>query len=80
MWNVPALKSDGSSLLIISVCWHTCFVQSFWKFEFTVSWILLLSGDSDSDLMVQREDKPCMSIEGHRQNSLIHELNNSLRN
>lgn len=52
MWNVSALKSNGLYFRIVSVCWHTCFVQSFWKFEFFAFWILLVSGDSDSDLLL----------------------------
>lgn len=27
MWNVSALKSNGLSLRIVSICWCTCFIQ-----------------------------------------------------
>lgn len=63
MWDDSVFKTSGLSFLIVSACWHTGFVQSFWKFEFIAFWILLVSGDSDSDLLFDgsgREQTMCI--------------------
>lgn len=80
MWNVSALKSNGLYFRIVSVCWHTCFVQSFWKFEFFAFWILLVSGDSDSDLLLDGSGRgQTLYIHGRPWPKLTYWLTNDIK-